>query len=164
MHYLAETEHNKLQHIATISRIEHDKFVWIDRFTARNLELVQSMHEKGVPLIQVLDKTISPMGSRLLKRWIVLPLKDIHQINERLDAVEYLIKDSEVHATITQYIKQIGDLERLISKVPMGKINPREVTQLKRALYALQPIKEICLSSNNNGLKKLENKYNFANS
>ncbi|HNE50532.1 MAG TPA: DNA mismatch repair protein MutS [Chitinophagales bacterium] len=155
LHYLAETEHNKLQHIATISRIEHDKFVWIDRFTARNLELVQSMHEKGVPLIQVLDKTISPMGSRLLKRWIVLPLKDIHQINERLDAVEYLIKDSEVHATITQYIKQIGDLERLISKVPMGKINPREVTQLKRALYALQPIKEICLSSNNNGLKKI---------
>ena len=155
LHYLAETEHNKLQHISTIARIEHDKFVWIDRFTARNLELIQSTHEKGVPLIQVLDKTISPMGSRLLKRWIVLPLKEMHQINERLDAVEYMIKDNDVHQIITHHIKQIGDLERLISKVPMGKINPREVTQLKRALQALQPIKETCLASNNNGLKKI---------
>lgn len=155
LHYLAETEHNKLQHISTVSRIEHDKFVWIDRFTARNLELIQSMHEKGVPLIQILDKTISPMGSRLLKRWIVLPLKDIQQINERLDAVEFLIKDNDAHQNIIHQIKQIGDLERLISKVPMGKINPREVIQLKRALFALQPIKEICLSTNNNGLKKI---------
>jgi DNA mismatch repair protein MutS len=155
LHYLAETEHNKLQHISTIARIEHDKFVWIDRFTARNLELIQSTHEKGVPLIQVLDKTISPMGSRLLKRWIVLPLKEMHKINERLDAVEYMIKDNDVHQIITHHIKQIGDLERLISKVPMGKINPREVTQLKRALQALQPIKETCLASNNNGLKKI---------
>ena len=155
LHYLAETEHNKLQHISTIARIEHDKFVWIDRFTARNLELVQSTHEKGVSLLQILDKTISPMGSRLLKRWIVLPLKDIQQINERLDAVEFLIKDTEIHHNINHHIKQIGDLERLISKVPMGKINPREVIQLKRALVALQPIKEHCLSTNNNGLKKI---------
>jgi len=153
--YLAETEHNKLQHIANISRIEHDKFVWIDRFTSRNLELIQSTHDKGVPLIQILDKTISPMGSRLLKRWTVLPLKDIHTINERLDAVEYLIKDADIQHTIIQYIKQIGDLERLISKVPLGKINPREVIQLKRALTAIQPIKEICITSNNNGLKKI---------
>jgi DNA mismatch repair protein MutS len=129
------------------SRIEHDKYVWIDRFTARNLELIQSTHEKGVPLIQILDKTISPMGSRLLKRWIVLPLKDIQQINERLDAVEFLIKESDVLANIIHHIKQIGDLERLISKVPLGKINPREVTQLKRALIAIQPIKEICIAS-----------------
>ncbi|MBK6273906.1 MAG: DNA mismatch repair protein MutS, partial [Saprospirales bacterium] len=100
LQYLADTEHNKLQHIATISRIEHDKFVWIDRFTARNLELINSMHEKGVPLISILDKTISPMGSRLLKRWMVLPLKDIQQINERLDAVEFLIKDQDVLQTI----------------------------------------------------------------
>lgn len=155
LQYLADTEHNKLQHVATISRIEHDKFVWIDRFTARNLELVNSLHEKGVPLIQVLDKTISPMGSRLLKRWIVLPLKDIQQINERLDVVEYMIKDQDVLHNIMHHIKQIGDLERLISKVPLGKINPREVAQLKRALQAIQPIKEICLSSNNNGLKKI---------
>ncbi|MDB5227859.1 MAG: mismatch repair protein MutS [Bacteroidota bacterium] len=155
LHYLAETEHNKLQHISTISRIEHDKYVWIDRFTARNLELIQSTHEKGVPLIQILDKTISPMGSRLLKRWIVLPLKDIQQINERLDAVEYLIKEQETLQTIIQHIKQIGDLERLISKVPLGKINPREVMQLKRALSAIQPIKEACLLSGNNGLKKI---------
>jgi DNA mismatch repair protein MutS len=155
LHYLAETEHNKLQHISTISRIEHDKYVWIDRFTARNLELIQSTHEKGVPLIQILDKTISPMGSRLMKRWIVLPLKDIQQINERLDAVEFLIKESDTQQHIIHHIKQIGDLERLISKVPMGKINPREVAQLKRALIAIQPIKEICIASNNNGLKKI---------
>ncbi len=155
LQYLADTEHNKLQHIATISRIEHDKFVWIDRFTARNLELINSMHEKGVPLISILDKTISPMGSRLLKRWMVLPLKDIQQINERLDAVEFLIKDQDVLQTIIHHIKQIGDLERLISKVPLGKVNPREVVQLKRALIAIQPIKELCLQSNNNGLKKI---------
>lgn len=155
LYYLAETEHNKLQHISSIARIEHDKFVWIDRFTARNLELVQSMHEKGVPLLQVLDKTISPMGSRLLKRWIVLPLKDITHINERLDAVEFLVKEHDILQTLIQHIKQIGDLERLISKVPMGKINPREVVQLKRALSAIQPIKEICLRSDNNGLKKI---------
>lgn len=155
LQYLADTEHNKLQHIATISRIEHDKFVWIDRFTARNLELINSMHEKGVPLISILDKTISPMGSRLLKRWMVLPLKDIQQINERLDAVEFLVKDQEVLQTIIHQIKQIGDLERLISKVPLGKVNPREVVQLKRALIAIQPIKELCLQSNNNGLKKI---------
>jgi DNA mismatch repair protein MutS len=121
LHYLAETEHNKLQHIATISRIEHDKYVWIDRFTARNLELIQSTHEKGVPLIQILDKTISPMGSRLMKRWIVLPLKDIQQINERLDAVEFLIRESDTQQHIIHHIKQIGDLERLISKVPIRK-------------------------------------------
>ena len=155
LQYLEDTEHNKLQHIATISRIEHDKFVWIDRFTARNLELINSMHEKGVPLISILDKTISPMGSRLLKRWMVLPLKDIQQINERLDAVEFLIKDQDVLQTIIHQIKQIGDLERLISKVPLGKVNPREVVQLKRALIAIQPIKELCLQSNNNGLKKI---------
>jgi len=155
LQYLADTEHNKLQHIATISRIEHDKFVWIDRFTARNLELINSMHEKGVPLIQILDKTISPMGSRLMKRWIVLPLKEIQQINERLDAVEFMIKDQETLQTIIHQIKQIGDLERLISKVPLGKINPREVAQLKRALIAIQPIKELCVQSNNNGLKKI---------
>ncbi|MBP6050104.1 MAG: DNA mismatch repair protein MutS [Chitinophagales bacterium] len=155
LYYLAETEHNKLQHISAISRIEHDKYVWIDRFTARNLELTQSTHEKGVPLIQILDKTISPMGSRLLKRWIILPLKDVLQINERLDAVELFIKEPDTHTNIVQYIKQIGDLERLISKVPMGKINPREVIQLKRALQAIQPIKEICSNSNNNGLKKI---------
>jgi DNA mismatch repair protein MutS len=113
------------------------------------------MHEKGVPLFQILDKTISPMGSRLLKRWIVLPLKDIQQINERLDAVEFLIKDQDVLQTIIHHIKQIGDLERLISKVPLGKVNPREVVQLKRALIAIQPIKELCLQSNNNGLKKI---------
>ena len=155
LQYLADTEHNKLQHIATISRIEHDKFVWIDRFTARNLELINSMHEKGVPLIQILDKTISPMGSRLMKRWIVLPLKEIQQINERLDAVEFMIKDQDTLQTIIHQIKQIGDLERLISKVPLGKINPREVAQLKRALIAIQPIKELCVQSNNNGLKKI---------
>jgi DNA mismatch repair protein MutS len=113
------------------------------------------MHEKGVPLISILDKTISPMGSRLLKRWIVLPLKDIQQINERLDAVEFLIKDQDVLQSIIHHIKQIGDLERLISKVPLGKVNPREVVQLKRALIAIQPIKELCLQSNNNGLKKI---------
>ncbi|HMZ33167.1 MAG TPA: DNA mismatch repair protein MutS [Chitinophagales bacterium] len=155
LYYLAETEHNKLQHIASISRIEHDKYVWIDRFTARNLELIQSTHEKGVPLIQIIDKTISPMGSRLLKRWIVLPLKDKQHINERLDAVEYLIKENDTFQLIIHHIKQIGDLERLISKVPLGKINPREVIQLKRALLAIQPIKETCLASENNGLKKI---------
>ena len=155
LQYLAETEHHKLQHISNISRIEHNQYVWIDRFTARNLELIQSTHEKGVPLLQILDKTVCPMGSRMLKRWIVLPLKDMQLIHERHDAVEYIIREQDIHQTIIQQIKQIGDLERLISKVPMGKINPREVFQLHRALNALQPLKELCLSSNNNGLKKI---------
>lgn len=155
LYYLAETEHKQLQHLSTLSRIEHDQFVWIDRFTARNLELIQSTHEKGVPLIDVLDKTISPMGSRMLKRWIVLPLKDTTLINERLDAVEFLIKNNDTCQTFQHHIKQIGDLERLISKVSLGKINPREVIQLYRALTAIAPIKELCLSSENNGLLKI---------
>ncbi len=155
LHYLAEAEHKNVQHITSIARIQNENYVWIDRFTARNLELISSLHEKGVPLIQILDKTISPMGARLLKRWIVLPLKDITLINERLDAVEYLIREQDKLHELQDYIKQIGDLERLISKVPLGKINPREVIQLQRALTAIEPIKEICQNSQNNGLRKI---------
>ncbi len=155
LHYLLSTENKKTKHINSIARIEPDKYVWLDRFTIRNLELIYSNHETGVPLIQILDKTISPMGARLLKKWVVLPLKSKEAISSRLDVVDYFIKNIGVASDIEQYINQIGDLERLISKVALGKINPREVVQLKRALSALNPIMGILAESGNDYLIKL---------
>ena len=155
LHYLATTENKNLKHINSISRIQPDNYVWLDRFTIRNLELVQSNHETGIPLIGVLDHTISPMGARLLKKWVLLPLKSNAGIQARLNIVEFLIENLEFTQEIEGYLGQIGDLERLISKVPMGKINPREVVQLKRALSVLEPLKSDLTNATNDHLQKI---------
>ena len=155
LYYLSTTENNNLQHLNTISRIEQDRYVWLDRFTIRNLELVHSNHESGIPLIQVLDKTISPMGARLLKKWVLLPLKSLNAITARLDMVDYFVQHQELGDEIGQLIQQIGDLERLISRVPLGKIMPREVVQLRKALSTVIPTKDLLNSTTNDYLKKL---------
>lgn len=155
LHYLATTENKNLKHINTISRLQPDRYVWLDRFTIRNLELIYSNHETGVPLIKILDQTVSPMGARLLKKWVVLPLKSIQAIEARLDMVDYFLQNQELRSEIDQFIRQIGDLERLISKVPLGKINPREVVQLKRALTVIGPIKQLLNQSENAYLQKI---------
>ena len=142
LHYLAETQHDKVQHLSTLSRIEEDRYVWLDRFTVRNLELFSSGNDNARTLIDVIDQTVSPMGARLLKRWLALPLKDIAQINERLDTVAALLEKSELREDLRAQIGQIGDLERLISKTAVGRISPRETGQLRRALQALEPIKD----------------------
>ncbi len=143
LHYLNETEHRNLQHISTLSRIEEDRFMWLDRFTIRNLELIGSMNENAVTLSDVLDHTASPMGARLLKRWIVMPLKDKKSIQERLNIVDYFFKNRDLRDELVGQIKQVGDLERLISKIGLQKANPREIVQLKRALYAIEKLKEL---------------------
>jgi DNA mismatch repair protein MutS len=155
LHYLATTENKNLQHINAISRLQPDRYVWLDRFTIRNLELVYSNHETGVPLIDVLDQTVSPMGARLLKKWVVLPLTIPSAIDSRLNIVDHFYKDTELEGTLTQYIQQIGDLERLISKVPLGKINPREIKQVQKALELIRPIKETLQNSNLEQLAKI---------
>jgi len=154
LHYLDLTRHNRLKHITGLSRIEEEKYVWLDRFTIRNLELFQSIQEGAKTLLQVIDKTISPMGSRLLRRWIALPLKDVSLINERLDAVEYFIRFPETRENLEDHISQIGDLERLVSKVATGRINPREMIQVKNALNAIVPIKNRCAEADNTTLKR----------
>lgn len=145
--YLSETQHNKVQHITNIQRIAEDAYVWMDRFTIRNLELYHSHSQNAVTLLDVIDKTLSPMGSRLLKRWLALPLKDIHKIRGRHEVVSYLKENLEILQKIQYQIKQISDLERLISKVATGKISPREVVYLKESLDAIIPIKTIALES-----------------
>ena len=145
--YLSETQHNKVQHITNIQRIAEDAYVWMDRFTIRNLELYHSHSQNAVTLLDVIDKTLSPMGSRLLKRWLALPLKDIHKIRSRHEVVSYLKENLEILQNMQYQIKQISDLERLISKVATGKISPREVIYLKESLDAIIPIKVIALES-----------------
>ena len=147
LYYLSETQHNKVQHITNIHRIAEDAYVWMDRFTIRNLELYHSHSQNAVTLLDVIDKTISPMGSRLLKRWLALPLKDINKIRSRHEVVSYLKGNTEILQKIQYQIKQISDLERLISKVATGKISPREVIYLKESLDAIIPIKNIALES-----------------
>lgn len=155
IHYLKDTEHPNLQHIVSLQRIDRDDFLWMDRFTIRNLELVYGNSEGNHTLLGVLDNTVSPMGARLLKRWIVFPLKDIQKINERLDTVEQLIKETDLRTKLSQHIKQCGDIARLVSKIPLKKINPREVLQLARGLKQVEAIKQLCLSSSNEYLKRL---------
>jgi DNA mismatch repair protein MutS len=155
LQYLADAEQKNLQHINHLARIEHDQYVWLDRFTARNLELLGTLHEGGITLLDVLDKTVCPMGSRMLKRWVAMPLKDIKAIEQRLDAVEHLILSPELMQHLIQKIREVGDLERLISKVPLGKINPREVLQMYRALAAVPEIKKYCRTSDIEALVKL---------
>lgn len=140
MHYLKDTEHPNLQHITSLQRIDQDDFLWMDRFTIRNLELLQSTVEQGKSLIGTLDHTLTPMGARLLKRQIVFPLRDIAKINERLDAVETLIRETDLTHTLQQHLRNVGDLERLVSKIPLRKINPREVMQLAKALKEVEDV------------------------
>ncbi len=155
LHYLNETQHHQLQHITSIQRITQNDHVWMDRFTIRNLELYQSYNTNAVTLIDVIDKTLSPMGGRLLKRWLALPLIDIQKIQQRHDVVDYFINDSDLHAKTQHQIKQIGDIERLISKVATAKINPREVVHLKNALEAIVPIKSQISQVENAALQDL---------
>jgi len=153
LYYLDITQHEQLGHITSLSRIEENRYVWLDKFTIKNLELFHSPYEGARTLIDVMDRTISPMGGRLLKRWLSLPLKDIQPVNERLDVVQYFVENNDVKDEISGLIRHIGDLERLISKVAVSRINPREVVQLKRALRAIEPLKELC---NNSGCLPLE--------
>ncbi|MEI6574593.1 MAG: DNA mismatch repair protein MutS [Bacteroidota bacterium] len=160
LHYLAETQHDRVGHICKISRIEEEHYVWLDRFTIRNLELLNSPNENARTLIQVLDQTITPMGSRLLRRWIVLPLKDIQPIEDRLEIVSHFLAQAELKETLIKNLKVMGDLERLISKVAVGRVSPRELLQLKRALEAVDPIRTVCLESQNGSLEKIGEQLN----
>ena len=146
--YLDITQHTHISHITTISRIEEDRYVRLDKFTIRNLELIDSMGEDGKSLLSVIDRTLSPMGARLLRRWVLFPLKDVEQINRRLNVVEHFFKDTEAREQLKQQLETIGDLERLVSKVAVGRITPRELVQLRAALAAIEPIKRLCETSN----------------
>jgi len=157
LHYLSETRHSKLEHIATISRIATDDYVWMDKFTIRNLELYHSTNANAVTLINVIDKTISAMGGRTLKRWLALPLKDADRIKQRHEVVQYLLDNESILQKIQGQIKHIGDIERLISKIATTKANPREVIQLKNSLEAIVPVKSIAESCENEALKILGN-------
>jgi len=160
LHYLNEAEHRNLQHISNIARIEEDRYMWLDRFTVRNLELIGSANENAITLADVLDSTSSPMGARLLKRWMVMPLKDKRPITERLEVVEYLLKRTDLREQLTQEIKQIGDLERLISKIGLQKANPRELVQLKRALQAIGRLKELTATADAQALNVIAEQLN----
>ncbi|MDH5609383.1 MAG: DNA mismatch repair protein MutS [Cyclobacteriaceae bacterium] len=153
LHYLDETEHKEIGHISSISRLEEDRYMWLDRFTVRNLELVGAQQADGVSLIEVLDQSVTPMGSRLLKKWMVLPLKDKVGIDQRLDVVDALGQQPELAEGLQKYLRQIGDLERLVSKVATGRINPRELFQLKKGLSFIQPICAGLLASDNTILR-----------
>lgn len=155
LHYLKDTEHPNLQHITTVQRIERDDFLWMDRFTIRNLEILGAGFDNGNSLLKVLDNTVSAMGARLLKRWLILPLKDIKKITERLDLVECFIKDVELRHKLASAIKHCGDIERLVSKIPIKKINPREVLQLAKGLQQVAHIKELTELSENDYLRRL---------
>lgn len=155
LHYLKETEHPHLQHITSIQRIEQEDYLWMDRFTIRNLELLGSGTEQGNSLLKVLDNTVSPMGARLLRRWMLLPLKDAAKINERLEAVAYFILQTELRKQIQQLVKHCGDVERLVSKIPTKKINPREVLHLAKGLQHTELVQQLCLTGNNEYAKRL---------
>ena len=155
LQYLLMTQHTQIKHITSIARIEEDKYVRLDKFTVRNLELVGSMNEGGSSLLDVIDKTISPMGARLLKRWIIFPLKDKRLINDRLDIVEYFFRQPDFKELIEEQLHLIGDLERIISKVAVGRVSPRELVQLKVALQAIEPIKQACMQADNVSLSRI---------
>jgi len=163
LHYLAETQHDKVKHICKLSRIEEDHYLWLDRFTIRNLELLNSANENARTLLDVLDQTVSPMGSRQLRRWIILPLKNRQPIEERLDAVEFFTRHADTTLNIRHHFQQIGDLERLISKVAVARVNPREMIYLKRSLDAIEAVKEMCIASSNEGLQKIGDQLNVCN-
>jgi DNA mismatch repair protein MutS len=155
LHYLEDTEHKDTSHISSISRIDEDKYVWLDKFTIRNLEIVHSQHDGGVPLIDILDRTVTPMGSRQLRKWMILPLKDKIAIDERLLIVATFYNDASLSDKVHDQLKQISDLERLISKVAVNRINPRELLQLKRSLKCVAPIRQLMETQTSQELKKL---------
>ena len=160
LHYLNETEHRNLKHITAIARLEEDQFMWLDRFTIRNLELVTSANDNAVTLFEVLDQTSTPMGARLLHKWIIMPLKELKPIQERLGMVEYLVQHPGLIEELLTHIKQIGDLERLISKVGLQKVGPRELSQLKKALQHIEAVKQIAAESKNPFLEQLAEQLN----
>ena len=161
MQYLELTQHTHISHITSLARIEEDKFVRLDQFTIRSLELLSPLQEDGSSLLGVIDRTVTPMGGRLLRRWIVFPLKDVHPIQERLDIVEYFFKDTTFRATVDDEFHRIGDLERIISKAAVGRVLPREVVQLYHALAALRPVREACVHTDNEALRKVGEQLNL---
>jgi len=161
LHYLKETHHHLTNHISSISRIEQEKYVWMDRFTIRNLELFYSPNENAKTLIDVLDNSLSPMGSRMIKRWVALPLKEKNQIDNRTEIVDFIIKNEEFKSVLQENISKIGDLERLISKVSTARVSPRECNQLKLSLNCIKPIKENCTDSDNKQLKVIGEQLNI---
>ena len=161
LQYLEMTQHYQIGHITALSRIEEDRYVRLDKFTVRSLELLGSMNEGGVSLLNVIDKTISPMGARLLKRWMVFPLKDEKPINERLDVVEYFFREPDFKDFIEDKLHLIGDLERIVSKAAVGRVSPREIVQLKIALQAIEPIKNACLNADNESLRRIGDQLNL---
>lgn len=164
MQYLELTQHTNINHITSLARIEEEKYVRLDRFTIRSLELVAPMHEDGSSLLNVVDRTITPMGGRMLHRWLVFPLKDVKPINERLDIVEYYFREPDFRQCLNDQLHRMGDLERIISKVAAGRVSPREVVQLKIALRAIQPMKTACLYANNEALKRVGEQLNLCES
>ena len=160
LHYLEVTLHTQIKHITTLSRIEEERYVRLDRYTVRSLELVHPMNEGGKSLLDVIDKTISPMGARLLKRWVVFPLKEVRAINERLDIVEYFFRHPDFRELLDDALHQIGDLERIISRVAAGRVSPREVVQLKIALNAIEPVKAACEVSDNESIRRIGEQLN----
>jgi len=161
LQYLDMTQHYQIGHITSLSRIEEDRYVRLDKFTVRSLELLGSMNDDGTSLLDVIDKTISPMGARLLKRWVVFPLKDEKPINERLDVVEYFFREPDFKEFIEEKMHLIGDLERIVSKAAVGRISPREVVQLKVALQAIEPIRNACLNADNDSLRRIGEQLNL---
>ena len=161
LQYLTMTQHTQIGHITSLARIEEDKYVRLDKFTVRSLELIGNMNDGGSSLLNVIDRTISPMGARLLKRWMVFPLKDEKPINERLNVVEYFFRQPEFKELIEEQLHLIGDLERIISKVAVGRVSPREVVQLKVALQAIEPIKEACMEADNASLNRIGEQLNL---
>ena len=160
LHYLEVTLHTQIKHITTLSRIEEERYVRLDRYTVRSLELVHPMNDGGKSLLDVIDKTISPMGARLLKRWVVFPLKEVRAINERLDIVEYFFRHPDFRELLDDALHQIGDLERIISRVAAGRVSPREVVQLKIALNAIEPVKAACEASDNESIRRIGEQLN----
>ena len=155
LQYLEMTQHFQIDHITSITRIEEERYVRLDKFTVRSLELVGSMNDEGTSLLDIIDRTVSPMGARMLKRWVLFPLKEIRPINERLDVVEYFFREPDFKDFVEEKLHLIGDLERIISKAAVGRISPREVVQLKVALQAIEPIKNACLNADNESLRRI---------
>ncbi|MCL4116544.1 UNVERIFIED_CONTAM: hypothetical protein GTU68_042099 [Idotea baltica] len=160
LHYLNETKHDQLQHVSSVARIPTDNYVWLDQFTIRNLELINSTNVNGKALLQIIDKTITPMGARLLKKWVLLPLKEVKAIQARQGLVTFFIENRETNNAIEFFLKEIGDLERLIARVPMRKVGPRHITQLKNSLIAVNEIKNVCANTDNKFLNVLGDKLN----
>jgi DNA mismatch repair protein MutS len=161
LQYLELTQHTQISHITSLARIEEERYVRLDKFTIRSLELLYPMQDDGKSLMDVIDRTVSPMGARLLKRWAVFPLKEERQINERLDIVEYFFREPDFRMLVDEKFHRVGDLERIISKVAVGRVSPREIVQLKVALQSLQPVKEACMQSSNEALRRVGEQMNL---